>query len=453
MEVQNPKLSALLSKEKQKILACVHCGLCLESCPTYRATGNENDGPRGRIYLMRAVEEGKLNPDSAAFERHIDRCLGCRACEQVCPSGVEYGNLLELSRAEIRAARKSRGIFYSLQSWLLRSIWPYPGRLGLLFWLARSFRETRLLRLALKSGIPEMLSHRLAFAFALLEASRPVKLRFSETLKPATGKFPKTGKMTECRAEQFSGCVTAGLFGRVNKATVRVLQHNGFNVDVPQGQTCCGALHLHSGDIEGARELARRNIGAFNDHEAEIVTNAGGCGAMLVNYGHLLADDPEFAEPADLFSSRVKDISQVIDLEAIDDRCQIEGGPVTYDASCHLLHGQKAGSEARRLVASVAGEKFVSLGECEVCCGGAGVYNLLEPDLASRVLHEKLNNVRATGAELLATGNPGCHMQIGAGALMAGTGLKVCHPIEILDAFYERAGVYERDQKASGSFR
>ncbi len=292
--MQPSTLSALLSKEREKILACVHCGLCLESCPTYRATGNENDGPRGRIYLMRAVEEGKLKADSATFERHIDRCLGCRACESVCPSGVEYGNLLELSRAEIRAAKKPRGLAYTLQSWLLRYIWPHPVRLALLFWSARTFRDLRLAWLILKTGIPALVSRRMAFALALLEASRPVSIKFSRTDPAATGS-PPTPLDKERNASVFTGCVTAGLFDRVNAATLRILRANEYRTEIPGDQACCGALHLHSGDIEGARKLAIRNIRAFGDDDSLVVTNAGGCGAMLVNYGHLLADDSELA--------------------------------------------------------------------------------------------------------------------------------------------------------------
>jgi len=443
MSTQTSTQSGLLSKEREKILACVHCGLCLESCPTYRATGNENDGPRGRIYLMRAVEEGKLRADSAIFERHIDRCLGCRACEQVCPSGVEYGNLLELSRAEIRAAKKTRGIAYTLQSWVLRYIWPHPGRLALLFWSARVFRGLRLAWLALETGIPTLVSRRMALALALLESSRPVRIKFSRNDPDATGRAP-VSEGIERNASLFTGCVTAGLFDRVNNATLRVLRSNGFKTEIPEDQACCGALHLHSGDVEGARQLARRNIRAFDSIESPIITNAGGCGAMLVNYGHLLADDPELAERAVSFGSRIKDIGQAIDLGTSNESaCHLEGGPATYDASCHLLHGQKASDAALGMLGAVIGKDFVTLAGSDVCCGGAGVYNLLEPELSSHVLNEKLDNVKASGAKILATGNPGCHMQIRAGAMLRGIDLKVCHPVEIVDAYYQCSGLYE----------
>ena len=445
MNTERPTLSALLSNEREKILACVHCGLCLESCPTYRATGNENDGPRGRVYLMRAVEEGKLKADSETFKRHIDRCLGCRACEQVCPSGVEYGHLLELSRAEIRSAKKSRGAAYLLQSWLLRYIWPNPARLSLLFSFARAFRDLRLAWLALKTGIPGVISRRLSFALALLDASRPAKVNFSGSDEKASSSEPAAQMQGKRNASLFTGCVTAGLFRHVNDATKRVLSANNYETDIPDDQACCGALHLHSGDIDGALALARRNIRAFGGSDSTIVTNAGGCGSMLVNYNHLLADDPAFSEGAGSFSSRVKDISQCVDLGSSNDHaCRLENGLATYDASCHLLNGQRASGDALSMIASVVGEDLVPLPGSDVCCGGAGVYNLLEPDLSSQILNEKLENVTATKAKLLATGNPGCHMQIGAGALLDGIELKVCHPVEILDAYYRYSARYRK---------
>ncbi len=446
MNTETSPLSALLSNEREKILACVHCGLCLESCPTYRATGNENDGPRGRVYLMRAVEEGKLPADSDAFKRHIDRCLGCRACEQVCPSGVEYGHLLELSRAEIRSAKKSRGVAYTLQSWLLRHIWPHPSRLSVLFWFARAFRDLRLAWLAIKTGIPSLTSRRLSFAFALLDASRPAKVNFSRNDQDVISSEPAAEMPEKCKASLFTGCVTAGLFGHVNDATQRVLSANNYETRVPEDQACCGALHLHSGDIDGALALARRNIRAFGGGDSTIITNAGGCGAMLVNYNHLLTDDPAFADEARSFSSRVKDISQAVDLGLSDGHsCRLENGPATYDASCHLLNGQRASGQALGMVASAVGKDLVPLPGSDVCCGGAGVYNLLEPELSSQILNEKLENVTATKAKLLATGNPGCHMQIGAGAMLEGIELKVCHPVEVLDAFYRCSGRYKNE--------
>jgi glycolate oxidase iron-sulfur subunit len=244
----------------------------------------------------------------------------------------------------------------------------------------------------------------------------------------------------------FTGCVGEGLFARVNRATARVLQVNGFTVQTPPAQVCCGALHAHAGDLEGARALARRNIAAF-EGQAEhrkppIISNAGGCGAMLASYAHLLAEDGAFAERARSFSARVRDVSQQLETVEIKGGSAVSKETVTYDSSCHLLYGQHAGEAPLKMVDAVAQLNFVRLEGSERCCGGAGIYNLLEPDLSARVLAEKLANIQLTKAQTLATGNPGCQMQIGAGALVAGMDLKVCHPVELLDEAYARAGMY-----------
>ena len=246
----------------------------------------------------------------------------------------------------------------------------------------------------------------------------------------------------------FKGCVGEGLFSRVNRATERVLSVNGFAVEAPGQQVCCGALHAHAGDLEGARKLARQNISAFNADgdddlgDIPVVTNAGGCGAMLASYGHLLVDDPELAEAAHNFSRRVRDVSQQLQTVEQQPGVKATNEVVTYDASCHLLYGQHAGEAPVEMLGAITDLPFARLEGSERCCGGAGIYNLLEPDLSSRVLGEKLSNIRNAGATILATGNPGCQMQIGAGAMLAGMDLKTCHPVELLDEAYARAGMY-----------
>ena len=240
----------------------------------------------------------------------------------------------------------------------------------------------------------------------------------------------------------FKGCVGEGLFARVNRATERVLEANGFEIEMPVQQGCCGALHAHAGDLEGARELARKNIAAF-DSEAPIITNAGGCGAMLTTYAHLFANDPDLAERARKFSARVRDVSQQLATTEMRTAPSPVGQSVTYDTSCHLMYGQHSGEASERMLRSVTGKNFVALNGSERCCGAAGVYNLLQPEMSQRVLAEKLGHIRETGAGILATGNPGCQMHIGAGACLAGMKLKVCHPIEIVDQAYEAAGFYD----------
>ncbi len=439
-------LADSIASEGDKLLACIHCGLCLEACPTYVITGDENDGPRGRLYLMRAVGEGRLASDSRAFERHIDRCLGCRACEQVCPAGVEYGELLEAARGELFTAGTQRGFSYSLLRLVLKHVWLHPARLRFAFAAARLFRDSGLARALRRSGAARLFSERFEFALALLESS--ASSAQSQTEAQVKQRGNAAGTSGAAKTMLFTGCVGEGLFARVNEATGRVLEVNGFSVQRPDSQVCCGALHAHAGDLEGARTLARQNVRAFatndDDQSAPIITNAGGCGAMLVSYGHLLSDDEAFAERARQFSARVRDVSQQLETVDIKKASHATEQSVTYDASCHLLYGQHAGEAPLKVVSAIPDLRFESLQGSERCCGGAGIYNLLEPDLSSQVLQEKLTNIRETGATVLATGNPGCQMQIGAGALLSGMDLAVCHPVELLDEAYARAGLYER---------
>jgi glycolate oxidase iron-sulfur subunit len=459
MTEHTTRLAGALAAEERKLLACVHCGLCLEACPTYVHTGDENDSPRGRIYLMRAVEEGRLALDSRSFTSHIDRCLGCRACESACPAGVEYGQLLEAARADIAGGGRETGWTSRALRLTLRHVWSRPARLRLAFTLARLLRDSRLPHLLLTSKLTKLLPERAELALALLDSSRPARLCEDTAAKRGAGLDGMKAAGSEAETSNaagegspdktstallFEGCVTEGLFARVNRATARVLAANGCGVSAPRGQVCCGALHAHAGDLEGARRLARRNVEAFEaDAGAAVVTNAGGCGAMLASYTHLLADDAGYAARARDFSARVRDVSQQLAATGVGRAgAPLDDAVVTYDASCHLLHGQKARTEPLRVLGAVGGVRLVPLEGADVCCGGAGVYNLLETELSSRVLTEKLGHVRETGADVLATGNPGCHMQLGAGARLAGLPLRVVHPVELLDESYRRAGLY-----------
>jgi glycolate oxidase iron-sulfur subunit len=324
---------------------------------------------------------------------------------------------------------------------------------------ARLFRDLGVARFLVKSGIGRLFSRQAVFGLGLLESSRPVVTATKRKpdfrgLESGRVQGTQSGRVTQSDQAQeavllFAGCVGEGLFARVNRATERVLRANGFDVSAPKEQVCCGALHAHAGDLEGARELARRNISAF-DSEAAIITNAGGCGAMLTTYAHLLSDDPQFAEAAANFTHRVRDVSQQLQLNDKSVSASVKsvatGEKITYDTSCHLLYGQRAGDASQALLRSVVGPNFVPLEGTERCCGAAGIYNLLQPELSGRVLQEKLDHVRDTKATILATGNPGCQMHIGAGAQIAGMNLKVCHPIELVDEAYAQAGLY-RDGK------
>lgn len=389
---------------------------------------------------MRAVAEDKLDADSVTFKTHIDRCLGCRACEPVCPAGVEYGQLLEASRATVFARGDERGFSYSLLRFVLRHIWLQPTRLRFAFAIARMIRDSGFAKLLSKSRLVGLLSKRSQFGLDLLVSSAP-QLNESHNDQIVVERLD-LGQMKP--AMSFTGCVNAGLFARVNGATKRVLAVNGVNTETPVGQVCCGALHAHAGDLQGARLLARQNIAAFGSSDDPIITNAGGCGAMLVSYAHLLAGDATIAAEAQRFAKRIRDVSQQLETNPIKEGASLESA-VTYDASCHLLHGQHAAEAPLKMLRAIPNLNFVPLEGAERCCGGAGVYNLLEPALSAGVLKEKLAHIRETGAKVLATGNPGCQMQIGAGSLAEDMELKVCHPVELLDASYQQAGFYSED--------
>src|SRR5229473_1371191 len=398
-------LTDALAAEEEKLLACVHCGLCLEACPTYVATGDENDGPRGRLYLMRAVKERRLAVESPTFETHIDRCLGCRACEAACPAGVDYGQLLEAARADIMRARPHRGPTYSMLRFALRHVWLKPRRLRAAFAFARFLRDFKVARLLLKTKFAREMSPQFEFALELLESSSGYKAGSgpgSPRGQPAWGGgCDRVYAVPGARAQDasslgallFKACVTEGLFQRVNAATRRVLEANNCGVRAPANQVCCGALHAHAGDLDGARILARKNIDAFagsaENHNAPIVTNAGGCGAMLVSYAHLLAGDAKYAAAAREFSARVRDVGQQLAAIGFRNGAAIGSARTTYDASCHLLHGQHGADASLKMVYAIPDLNFALLPASDVCCGGAGVYNLMEPEIGRASCRER----------------------------------------------------------------
>jgi glycolate oxidase iron-sulfur subunit len=409
---------------------CVHCGFCLQACPTYVNLEDENDSPRGRIMLMRAVVEGELGLDDPSVHTHIDRCLGCRACETACPSGVPYGRLLEATRATINATRPLAPV-----ARLILAIFARPRLLALALAGSRALRATRLPRILSKVG------GSLGFAFAML-ASTSRSLR-----APA---YAPRGSGDRGSVALLLGCVMEGLLGHANRATERTLVANGYSLTEAPGQRCCGALHAHAGDLETARRLARANIAAFERSGATwIAVNAAGCGAMMKEYGHLLADDPRWSERAESVASRVRDASEL--LAAAGPRL---GGTlplrVTYDAPCHLLHAQRVATPPIAVLAAIPGLELVPLVDSEQCCGSAGIYNLIEPETSNAVLAPKLRHIAETRCSWIATGNPGCMMQIGAGLRRSGSNARAVHPVELLDASYA-ASHAATAARASGS--
>lgn len=407
--------------------ACVHCGFCLQACPTYVNLEDENDSPRGRLVLMRRMLEGDIPLDDPDAGQHLDRCLGCRACETACPSGVPYGDLLEATRATMAPIR---GI-----PWIARvvlAVFKHSTLLHVGLRLARIFRATGLPRL-LANTLPE----RLAFPMAMLASTAPKQLRPADdtarvALASTANPLQKGSESVTC----LTGCVMHGIFGHVNAATERVLAHNGYAVLETRGQHCCGALHAHAGDLHGARELAKRNITAFEAHpSAAIAVNSAGCGAMIKQYAHLLHDDDAWHARAQSVAARTKDVSEL--LAATGPRM---GGPlalrVTHDPPCHQMHAQRVVQPPRAVLAAIPDLNVISLEDADQCCGSAGIYNLVEPDTSNAVLAPKLARIAETGADFVATGNPGCMMQIGAGLILSGSRTRVVHPIELLDASY-----------------
>jgi glycolate oxidase iron-sulfur subunit len=448
--LQNSSLHTALDAEMDKILGCIHCGLCLPACPTYQQVGNENDSPRGRIYLMRSVAEGRLDVAAPAFERHIDLCLGCRACETACPAGVNYGHLLESARETINEqGAKKGGSFQKLMLRLaLRHVFPYPKRLARVFSLTRLLRDNKLIRLAYQKGFVRAVSKKADFALSLLMTTAPSFGNGGPNAERVTP-VEETAKALRPVAV-FTGCVMEGLFKHANDATRRVLAVNRCqNIEVPK-QVCCGALHAHSGDLETARRLARQNIDAFerfliSDHmpgnPAMIIINAAGCGALLKEYGTLLKDDPRYAARAEAFSRRVKDVTEYLAMSEIRGGAEVNQ-IVTLDAPCHLYHAQRVMTAPQAVLAAIPGLEYKQLEGMQDCCGGAGIYNLSEPEMSESILSDKIAKVKATGAKLLATANPGCHMQLGAGARMFKADCQVVHIVELLDESYRKAGFY-----------
>jgi Fe-S oxidoreductase len=397
-------------------LDCVHCGLCLSSCPTYRETGRETSSPRGRVYLMRGVAEGKIAlGDVVAEEAYL--CLGCRACETACPSGVQYGALLEQTRAAVEQAGLRRGAAHWLERFALRHVIPSRRALGALVSLLGAVQALRLDAFA-----APLLPARLREMRALLPPLPPrAARRRLPALTPALG-------VRRGRVALLEGCIAPELFGPVNAATVRVLSRAGFDVLVPERQGCCGALQAHSGDMETARSLARANLAAFAAHEVDaVVTNSAGCGAALRELDHWLPGE------GDALARQTRDVCELLDAVGLPELRAPVPGTACYDDPCHLAHGQHVVEAPRRLLARIPGLRLIPHDDPASCCGAAGIYNLTHPAMSRAVLARKLDALAAADPDYVVTGNPGCLMQIGAGARQRGLRARVVHPVELLD--------------------
>lgn len=424
--------------------ACVHCGFCLQACPTYVNLEDENDSPRGRLVLMRRLLDGDIAPTDPEVGAHFDRCLGCRACETACPSGVPYGELIEATRATLAPLR---GL--PLVARVILRVFRMHALLHTVLFAARLFRDTRI-----PAFLAPKLPRRLGFPLAMLASTRPTPITRSTSSRPSVPAVPSSSgshstasgvaassgfRNNAIAVAQLQGCVMHGLLRHINQATQTAVEANGATCIETKGQRCCGALHAHAGDMDGARALARANIAAFERSNPDvIIVNAAGCGAMLKQYGHLLHDDPTWAERATRIAAKTRDVSEW--LASVGPKTGSTALPlrVTHDPPCHQMHAQRVVRQPLAVLEHIPGLDLVPLEDADQCCGSAGIYNLVEPDTSDAVLAPKLQRIDETHAEVLATGNPGCLMQIGAGLHLAGSNVVVKHPVELLAASYNQ---------------
>jgi Fe-S oxidoreductase len=418
----HPRIATL---DLPELYQCVHCGLCLNQCPTYRALRLEPESPRGRIHLVKAAADGRIEL-SERFKEHLYLCLLCRACETACPSGVQYGHIAETAREQLGPPGSPR--MRTALNFAFTQLFPHPNRLRVLAGLLRLYQRTGLQRL-IRPLLPKKLRE--------MESMLPlIPHRF---FQPSANILLAIGKR-RAKVAMLNGCVMPLIFGDVNEATVRVLRRNGCDVVFPRNQICCGALNVHNGESIAAKQMARRNIDAFLDAGVDaVVVNAAGCGAAMKEYGHLLRDDPIYAEKAKRFSSIVKDAAQFLgDLGLVGKLAPLKM-TVTYQDPCHLAHGQRVRSQPRNLLKSIPGLQFKEMDGSDRCCGSAGIYNITHPGMSQHLLKEKMQSVAATQAEAVIAPNPGCMLQLRYGSQQYGPEVKVYHLMDLLDRAYSAA--------------
>ncbi len=426
----SPGLQGFIGEEDYEALVkCVHCGLCLNECPTYRANGLEPDSPRGRLYLIRAVSEGTL-PLTDEVEHHLDQCLVCRACETACPSNVQFGQVMEAARHAIleeHASLRQRVVTRIA----FRHIFPHPARLELIGRLVRWYQQSPFPAIVQRAASLGLFPKRLA----LMERMAP---RLNDTFFES----PPSEVVSATASRRFtvgmvSGCIMPLAFAPTNDATVRVLAANGCDVVIPHAQRCCGALAAHAGDESSAASMARANIDAFEsfgiDKLDAIVINSAGCGAQIKSYDHVLRHDPAYAARARRFVSKVEDIAEFLARVGLTAQLGRVDRTITYQDACHLVHGQRIRSQPRELLNQVPGVKLIEMRDSARCCGSAGIYNILQPDTSAKVLEAKIEHVSATGADCVVASNPGCLLQINMGLRDRGLDLEGKHLVDILD--------------------
>ena len=423
-----------LKLDYDQLTNCMRCGFCLPACPTFRETGVEAESPRGRIALMKAVADGILQPDRS-FEEQMNHCLACRACEPACPADVKYGQLIEQARDAVEDHTEShRWWIRAVRKTAFKGVFPHPNRMRLLGKALKLYQGTRLRQWTRDAGVLKL------FPPHLQEMERILPEASGDGVVARIGGERKAkGGAAIAKVGLFRGCIMDVLFTETNVNTVKLLNEAGFDVVIPDAQSCCGALHAHSGETGDARELARRNIRAFRDAGVEyIATNAGGCGALLVEYDHLLHGDPEWAEAAAWFAARVVDVSELLVRKGRPLAFASETPTrITYQDSCHLRNVMKSSGAPRTLMNRVAGASFCEMKEADRCCGSAGIYNVTEPEMSGRILEHKMEHAEATKAEYIVTSNPGCLLQMKLGIEKHGNPERT-KAVHVVDFLYER---------------
>ena len=416
--------------DRKLIKQCVHCGLCLDYCPTYRALGVEMDSPRGRIYQVRQAVEHRIEFDNPNLALHLNQCLACRACETACPSGVQYGQIFEQARAQLPVKSPVEGV---LRKAVLGTVFTHKPLLDAAGLGLRFYQKSGMQSVVRRSGVLKLFPQRLRYMESLLPEIQ------GGVLKPVLPKLIRARGKRRYRVAFLAGCVQSQFFGRTNQATVRVLARNGCDVVLPPEQSCCGALHLHSGDRATAIELAKNNIEAFDKYNVDyIINNASGCGSTLKEYVHLLHDDPEWTERARQFSAKVKDIAEFLGDVGLSETPGPVHARVTYQDVCHLRHAQRISEQPRALLRAIPGLELVEMKESDWCCGSAGIYTITQPALSTQILGWKVENVTDTAAHIVIASNPGCAIQIQAGLRKAGYDAEVMHIIDLLDRAYRQ---------------
>jgi glycolate oxidase iron-sulfur subunit len=410
---------------------CIHCGLCLPVCPTYALTLRERSSPRGRLRLIKSVVEEQLDWQSTVFAEEMFFCLDCRACETACPAGVNYGELVEAARGQLQALAEDSGQTSRLRRLILREVFARPSRIKQLARLLRWTKRLGLQELALRTGLLKIVSSKL---HQLAPMAPDVAAIFSDEAMPEL--LPARGER-RYRVGLITGCVQNVVYPQVNIDTAEVLARNGCEVHVPKSQACCGSLHGHTGDQSTARDLAKRMVGVFEPLDLDaIIINAAGCGSFMKHYGHLLADDPEWAGRAAAFAAKVKDVHEFLVEAGFEPPTRPLNKRVTYHEACHLVHGQKVSDQPRQILRALPGVELVELPEATWCCGSAGIYNITHTETALALLDRKLDHLEETGADVVATANPGCQIQLEYGIRRRGLKVEVVHPVTLLRRGY-----------------